>query len=114
MLTLILCIWYILCFQNADLYSGIPLPYSLVLMELIHQLSNSTMKILRLPSSFSQSSVSLDFDTARILPLSLRILRWYYELRMPGLFADGLIRYHPHFLRRREALLCSRVTPICL
>src|SRR5690625_7805781 len=83
-------------------------------MELIHQLSNSTMKILRLPSSFSQSSVSLDFDTARILPLSLRILRWSYEPRMPGLFGSGLIRYHPHFLRRREALLCSRVTPIGL
>jgi len=51
------------------------LPYSLAFMELISQLSNGTMGMLRLPSLFSFPSISLGTDTTYGTSLFLALLQ---------------------------------------
>ena len=48
--------------------TGIPLPYSVAFLELISHRSISTMRMLRLPPSFSFPSVSIGLDTLPIPP----------------------------------------------
>jgi len=51
------------------------LPYSLAFMELISQLSNGTMGMLRLPSLFSFPSIPLGTDTTYGTSLFLSLLQ---------------------------------------
>jgi len=51
------------------------LPYSLAFMELISQLSNGTMGMLRLPSLFSFPSIPLGTDTTYGISLFLSLLQ---------------------------------------
>lgn len=61
-------------------------------MELIRHPSNSTMRMLRLPSPFSLPSVSLGSDTITISPFLCAFVGWRYLPYMPGLFWFGQSR----------------------
>ena len=70
------------------------LPYSLAFMGLISQLSNGTMGMLRLPSSFSFPSISLGRDTTYGISILLTRLSWWkYTPGRPGILWLG----HPVF-----------------
>jgi len=76
--------------NHSPLIQARSLPYSVAFMGLISHLSIGTMKVLRLPSLFSLSSVSLDFDTAYdVAPfLSLNWMATYTQLtRMVGVWS---------------------------
>ena len=87
-----------------------PFPTHWLSVELISQLSNGTMGMLRLPSPCSFTSISLATDTIPAHRFSCRFCRCVYIPEIPGFVGLGQSFQKPYFLEwRREVLPCSHV-----